>query len=242
MLPLLSTCPIRAVLLDVDGTLYYQDRLRSLMALELCTLPAMQMSYRAAYEAWRALSTFRRVREELRGLGEAEVCLARWQYVAAAQRAGWNTTALESLVAEWLYQRPLKYLRLCRRRGLTAFLTFLEHRGMQVGVFSDYPVMDKLRGLGCAERMSVALCATDPEINAFKPSPKGFLRACTLWGLRPEEVLYIGDRPEVDAVGAANAGMPCAILAHWAHRRVDNAARSKYDAFPSFTRLQHTLS
>jgi putative hydrolase of the HAD superfamily len=241
-LSLLSTCPIRAVLLDVDGTLYYQDRLRSFMALELCTLLAVQMSCRAAYEAWRALSTFRSVREELRSLGAAEVCLARWQYIAAAQRVGWHTTALENLVAEWLYQRPLKYLRLCRRRGLAAFLTFLERRGMQVGVFSDYPVMDKLRELGCAERMSVALCATDPEINAFKPSPKGFLRACTLWGLCPEEVLYIGDRSEVDAVGAANAGMPCAILEHWAYRRVDNAARSPYDAFPSFTTLQRALS
>ena len=241
-LPLLSTCPIRAVLLDVDGTLYYQDRLRFLMALELCTLPAVQMSCRAAYETWCALSTFRRVREELRNLGEAEVCLARWQYVAAAQRAGWNTTAIESLVAEWLYKRPLKYLRLCRRRGLTAFFIFLKHRGMHVGVFSDYPVMDKLRGLGCAERMSVTLCATDPEINAFKPSPKGFLRACTLWGLRPEEVLYIGDRPEVDAVGATNAGMPCAILEHQAYRRIDNAVRNTYEAFPSFTRLQRALS
>ncbi len=239
---MLSTCPVRAVLLDVDGTLYYQNRLRSLMALELCTLPVVQMSCRAAYEAWRALSTFRRVREELRSLGEAEVCLARWQYIAAAQRAGWHTTAVENLVAEWLYQRPLKYLRLCRRRGLAAFFTFLEHRGMQVGVFSDYPVMAKLRELGCAERMSVALCAIDPEINAFKPSPKGFLRACTLWGLRPEEVLYIGDRPEVDAIGAANAGMPCAILAHRPYRRVDNAARSTYDAFPSFTTLQRALS
>jgi FMN phosphatase YigB (HAD superfamily) len=241
-LPVLSTNPIRAVLLDVDGTLYYQERLRALMALELCTLPAVQRSGRAAYEVWRALRTFRRVREELRGGGEAEVCLARWQYVAAAQRAGWPTTAMETLVTEWLYQRPVKYLPLCRRRGLMAFLTCLAHRGMPVGVFSDYPVLDKLRGLGCAERMSVALCATDPEINAFKPSPKGFLRACTLWGLRPDEVLYIGDRPEVDAVGAANAGMPCAILAHWASRRGEIPARSPYATFPSFTRLQRVFA
>jgi FMN phosphatase YigB (HAD superfamily) len=42
--------------------------------------------------------------------------------------------------------------------------------------------------------MSLALCATSPEINAFKPHPKGFLHACALWGLPPEEVLYIGDR------------------------------------------------
>ena len=131
---------------------------------------------------------FRRVREGLRNVGEADVCLAQWQYIAAAQRTGWEPAVLESLVVEWLYQRPLKYLRFCRRRGLEAFCAFLENRGIQIGVFSDYPVMEKLKSLGVADRMSVALCATDPEINAFKPYPKGFLHACTLWGLRPEEV------------------------------------------------------
>jgi FMN phosphatase YigB (HAD superfamily) len=114
--------------------------------------------------------------------------------VETARRAGNDQVQIESVVIEWIHQRPLKYLRLCRRRGLEAFLTFLESKGIQVGVFSDYPVLDKLQALGLAERMSLALCATDPEINAFKPHPKGFLHACALWGLPPEEVLYIGDR------------------------------------------------
>jgi hypothetical protein len=46
---------------------------------------------------------------------------------------------------------------ICRRRGLEAFLTFLESQGIQIGVFSDYPVLDKLQALGLAERMSLAL-------------------------------------------------------------------------------------
>jgi hypothetical protein len=45
---------------------------------------------------------------------------------------------------------------------------------MQVGVFSDYPVIDKLKALDLLDRIPVALCATDPAINAFKPHPKGF--------------------------------------------------------------------
>lgn len=212
------------------------------MALELCSLPVVKISWRAAYDSWRALSIFRSVREELRSLRAEEACLARLQYTAAAQQAGWEPAAMESLVTEWLYQRPLKYLRFCRRRGLKIFLAFLANQGVQVGVFSDYPVMAKLKGLGVAERMSVALCATDPEINAFKPSPKGFLHACTLWGLRPEEVLYVGDRPEVDAAGAINAGMPCAILSRSVHPWVLNDATSTYKTFSSFERLQRGLA
>jgi HAD superfamily hydrolase (TIGR01549 family) len=182
------------------------------MGLELCALPFSIRSYRSAYRIWRSLRYFRRLREELRRLGEPAAALATLQYVEAAKRAGEESTQIESAVAEWIYQRPLKYLRLRRRRGLEAFLTFLEKQGVQVGVFSDYPVLDKLQALGCSERMSLTLCATDVDINAFKPHPKGFWHACALWGLSPGEVIYIGDRPEVDAVGAAHAGMPCALL------------------------------
>lgn len=241
MLHFLSTWPIRAVLLDVDGTLYYQQRLRALMALELGLLPVEQKSCKAAYHTWRAIGIFRRAREELRRLEAGDRCLDVLQYSTAAQQAGWETEAMERLVAEWLYQRPLKYLRFCRRRGLHTFFTFLRERNIQVGVFSDYPVIDKLRSLGCAEGVSIALCATQPEINAFKPSPTGFLRACTLWGVRPEEVLYVGDRPEVDALGAANAGMPCAILARQRCRRTHEHVPGPYRTFSSFKHLQRAL-
>src|SRR5215813_14173505 len=101
--------------------------------------------------------------------------------------------------------------------------------------------MDKLKSLGVADRMSVALCATDPEINAFKPHPTGFLHACALWGLRPEEVLYVGDRPEVDAVGALNAGMPCVILSQRARRARQREASSTYTTFASFAGLQRAF-
>ena len=123
-----------------------------------------------------------------------------------------------------------------------AFLTLLKHQGIQVGVFSDYPVLDKLQALGLAGMMSLTLCATDPEINAFKPHPKGFLHACALWGVFPEEVLYIGDRPEVDACGAANAGMPCALLGKRECVRGCGHSSVKYVTFSSFARLQHALT
>jgi HAD superfamily hydrolase (TIGR01549 family) len=212
------------------------------MAFELCALPLSLRSYRAAYRIWRSLSYFRRVREELRHLGESEDSLATLQYVEAAKRAGEDQAQLERVVVEWIYQRPLKYLRLCRRRGIEAFLTFLEDKGIRAGVFSDYPVLDKLQALGLAGRMSLMLSATDPDINAFKPQPQGFLHACALWGLPPAEVLYIGDRPEVDAVGAANAGMPCALLGEGAHLRGYSKASACYVTFSSFTRLQHALT
>jgi HAD superfamily hydrolase (TIGR01549 family) len=234
--------PIRAILCDVDGTLYHQGLLRALMVCELCTVPMTRRSWGGAQLTWRSLRFFRRIREELRSVEGAPTALQELQYHAAAQQGGVTHTAIEQAVNEWIYQRPLKYLKLCRRRGLEAFMTFLESRGLPLGVFSDYPVTDKLQSLGMADKVSVALCATDPEINAFKPCPKGFLYACALWGLSPEQVLYVGDRPEVDAAGAARAGMPCVILARQAPRRASHPEAHSYVTLPSFAGLQHALT
>jgi HAD superfamily hydrolase (TIGR01549 family) len=234
--------PLRAVLLDVDGTLYHQRHLRLLIALELCTLPLTTLSIRSAYHTWRSIRHLRCVREELRSWGESTGCLARLQYAEAAKQTQDQPAAVENAVSEWLYKRPLKYLRLCRHPGIEAFLSFLEHRGLQVGVFSDYPAIDKLKALGLFDRIPVVLCATDPEINAFKPHPKGFLRACAIWGVPPEEVLYVGDRPEVDAAGAAAAGMSCAIIAWKGSRSSQISSSPHYATLSSFAELQQVLA
>jgi FMN phosphatase YigB (HAD superfamily) len=120
-------------------------------------------------------------------------------------------------------------LRRCRRGGIEELLSSLASRGIPAGVFSDYPAREKLGALQLAEKIPLVACATDAEINAFKPHPRGFLWICERWGLGPAEVLYVGDRVEVDAQGAANAGMPCAILS----RRLGLAAKaSSPDAVP----------
>jgi HAD superfamily hydrolase (TIGR01549 family) len=233
---------IRAVLLDVDGTLYDQSCLRLLMAFELCRPLLSKRSFRSVLKTWRTIAHFRAVRENLRSLGEPEGCLARLQYLETAKQTGEEPVVIESVVSEWLYQRPLKYLRFCRRHGIEEFFAFLEQHNLQIGVFSDYPVLEKLQVLGLADWISVALCAIDPEINAFKPHPKGFLRACAIWGLFPEEVLYIGDRIEVDAVGAASAGLPCAILARTAGKYLQRDSLCNYVTYSSFAELQWALA
>jgi len=238
----LNNTKIRAVLLDVDGTLYYQRPLQCLMALELSTFPIINRSSTSAYHIWRSLAYFRRVREELRGLYHPEPCLAQLQYREVARQLGMEPADIEAIVSEWMFQRPLKYLTMCRRRGIVEFFAFLQDRRVQIGVFSDYPVFEKVSTLGLWQWVSVAICATDPEIDAFKPHPKGFLHACALWGLPPEEVLYIGDRVEVDAVGAASAGMSCAVLCGRGGIRHQMALSHPYLRCTYLKDLQHFLT
>lgn len=231
---------VRAVLLDVDGTLYHQNALRAFMALELATLPLAKFSYRSAARVWKIVRIFRRVREELRDLGAPLESLAELQYVQTAKQTGVDPAAVEKTVAEWIVWRPLKYLRLCRRRGVEEFFTFLRERNVPIGAFSDYPVVEKLSALQLSNFIAPALCATDPDINAFKPHPKGFLHASEIWGLSPNEILYVGDRHAVDAIGAAAAGMPCAIL-NWKARLKDPKDLHTCFTVSSFKELRHVL-
>jgi FMN phosphatase YigB (HAD superfamily) len=129
----------------------------------------------------------------------------------------------------------LKYLQFCRAAGLDRLLAALDAAGLRMGVLSDYPAEAKLEALGLAGRFSPVLCATDPGIDAFKPNPRGYLRACEIWGLSPADVLFVGDRADVDAAGAAAAGMPCAIVGRVPPPPAGSAAT--YTVFPSFERL-----
>src|SRR5205823_9772388 len=97
------------------------------------------------------------------------------QFIETARCLGLPREDVERTIVEWMFRRPLKYLRYCRRRGLVAFLSRLRRDGIAAGVLSDYPVRDKLAALGVCDRFSIAICTTDPEVNALKPHPAGFL-------------------------------------------------------------------
>ena len=203
---------VRAILFDLDGTLYYQAPLRLFMALELCTLPVILGSLKETRTVLRAIKCFRMRREALREVGNPSELLEDLQYHQAAVDAGMDAAEMEDIVSQWMYHRPLKYLKWCRRKGVVSFFAEAQRKGLALGVFSDYPAHEKLEALGLGSYVQLVLSATDRDINAFKPHPRGFLLACERWCVEPAEVLYVGDRPGVDAEGAAAAGMRCIIL------------------------------
>ena len=203
---------VRGVLFDVDGTLYHQQPLRAFMAAELAAAPFILGSVVRARTLARVLRAYRCAQEQLREAPANEHSIASLQISLTAKLTGVGESEVARVVAEWMGSRPLRYLRLCRRAGLLALLERLQRRDIRLGVLSDYPCESKLDALGLASHFAPILCAADPHINVFKPNPRGFLRACELWGISPGEVLYVGDRPDVDGQGARAAGMRCVIV------------------------------
>ncbi|MER6013784.1 HAD family hydrolase [Streptomyces bluensis] len=70
----------------------------------------------------------------------------------------------------------------------------------------------KLRVLGVRDRFESVLCAA--ELGVHKPAAEAFHAACTALALPPHEVAYVGDHPEIDGRGAADAG----LLSVWIDR------------------------
>jgi FMN phosphatase YigB (HAD superfamily) len=54
--------------------------------------------------------------------------------------------------------------------------------------------------------------AQDPEVQRFKPNPRGLEVALRQLGVEKHQALYVGDRPEVDAATACSAGTACVII------------------------------
>lgn len=71
---------------------------------------------------------------------------------------------------------------------------------------SSSPVQDrKLRVLGVRDHFEAVVCAA--EVGAAKPAAAAFHAACDALALPPAEVAYVGNEPDIDAGGAVAAGL-----------------------------------
>lgn len=198
----------RAVLFDLDGTMYLQRSVRARMAAELLAFVAAHpVSGRRTLAVLRA---YRRAQESLRHAGSPYD--PEGQIDLAVERSGVQRSEAQRTIAEWMSDRPLRHLARYRAPGLIPLLDGLEQRGLQLGVLSDYAVGEKLLALGVHGRFSQVLTASDPDVRVLKPNPRGFLLAALRWNVAPCEVLMVGDRHDVDGLGAAAAGMRAAIV------------------------------
>lgn len=211
----------KAVVFDLDGTLYFQKGLRRQMALRL-------LSY-YGFHFWKVkelflLKDFRSVKEhwnehiekmknspsmeDILSLNEQSVDKA--QYLFVAKKYHTDPGIVERVVDKWIYADPLLILKNHKDYEIADLMVKLKEKGVQCLIFSDYPVEDKLKAL----ELSVDGCysATASNINELKPSPKGLLTIMRENQLDAKELLMVGDRMEKDGQSAAAAGIDYLIL------------------------------
>ena len=197
----------RAVIFDVDGTLYRQSPLRREMARQLLLAHALHPL--RGRRVMRALSAYRHAQEDLRHASGPD--LAAQQLSAAAAQSGIDEATIQALVEQWMETAPLAVLGRFARPNLRSTLERLRAADIKLAVLSDYPAERKLTALGINDMFDVALCAQDPAVGVFKPSPRGIETAIDRLGVSSADSVYVGNRPEVDA-GAARAARVAAVI------------------------------
>ena len=189
---------IRAVAFDVDGTLYRNN------AMYLRSAP-----FFARHR--RLVVAFAAVRREIRSIRPIEN-LCRLQVEMTAQRLGWSVERASEEIDRHIYgtwQRiatgntPLP-------RAI-ALLEELRNNGFPTVALSDFPVEEKLVGMGIGHLFDHAF--SSEETNYLKPNAEPFERVAALVSLPPEKILYVGNSYRYDIEGAAAVGMKTAHVA-----------------------------
>jgi len=198
----------RALLVDIDGTLYHQGRVR----LGMMGLLTRAYLFRPieGRRVMRALSAYRHAQESLRATpSDPAIPLDQRQLQRAAADCSLTRDYLKQQADRWMFNEPLALLKKARRAGVAASFAELKTRGWKIAAVSDYPASRKLEALELD--VDAIVCAQDPDVQQFKPSSAGVEAALHRLHVDPQSAIYIGDREDVDGA-AARAARICSII------------------------------
>jgi HAD superfamily hydrolase (TIGR01549 family) len=188
-----------AWLIDLDGTLYHSRPVKAAMAAELL------------FRGWGAIGTlraFRKQHERLRDVPPTDLDPYQTQIARTAEHRGESTERVDSLVSEWMHERPGKWIRAFRRGELLAEIRGFRADGGKTALVSDYPATKKLAALGARDLFDVVVSSGETGgPSRLKPDPEGYATAARRLGVAPARCLVIGDRDDADGNAARAAGM-----------------------------------
>ncbi len=118
-----------------------------------------------------------------------------------------------------------------------AALGLIAAAGVPVAVLTngaDHVQHEKLAAVGLAGRVGPVFCCD--VIGFAKPDPRSYQHVCRQIGMPQERVLHVGDRYDLDVVGARAAGLAAVHL-----DREDNGPHDEADRITSLTELGRFL-
>lgn len=197
---------LELVILDVDGTLYLQSKLRKIMFFKILSYYLLRPW---KYKELFILYHFRKEREKRVGFSGEN--LQEEQYFWCSQKLNIKVEAVKVVVDRWIFTVPNESLKSCMYPGVSKFINDLKLKGVKTAIYSDYNSKNKLKKMGLDVDLEVS--STDPEVNSFKPLPKGLLMILSEMNIsNKNNCLYIGDRLELDGLCAKNAGIPFLLV------------------------------
>ncbi|CAI9099666.1 OLC1v1036522C1 [Oldenlandia corymbosa var. corymbosa] len=125
-----------------------------------------------------------------------------WQFIVSASTGCSDPQYFEEL---YNYYMTEKAWHLCDPNAEKVFQA-LKNAGVKIAIVSNFDTRLRplLKALNCDHWFDAV--AVSAEVEAEKPNPMIFLKACDLLGVNPEDVVHVGDDRRNDIWGARDAG------------------------------------
>jgi len=201
----MSLCDVRAVVFDAVGTLIYPDPPAPVVYAQVGAQYGSKLdanSIRPRFEiAFRAEDEIDR-RQDWRTSEERE--RERWRHIVARVL---NDVADPETCFQALFDHFSKPGAWRCDPSTPTVLSALADSGVMVGMASNYD--SRLRSVlaGKSDLAPLQTVCISSEIGWRKPSPEFFGAVCRSVGMRPANILFVGDDFENDMEGALKAGM-----------------------------------
>ncbi|MDR0514040.1 MAG: HAD-IA family hydrolase [Coriobacteriaceae bacterium] len=205
---------VKAVLFDVGSTLVLPRPDIDGVFFEMATLRGHSLAKEAVSACLGEVNDFYE-KEYLRDgdfwcspTGSVEIYLEMYRYLAHLLGLEHDAQGIAHAVWE-AYLKP-QYWQVIS--DVVPCLKSLRHEHLRLGIVSNWApnLADLIRGLLLAPYFESVIASAD--VGYRKPDPIIFEIALERMGIAPEEALHVGDRPDVDGIGAQKAGIMPIII------------------------------
>lgn len=152
------------IMVDMDGTLYWQKGLQVTMGLSLMKHALLE---KKGLRDLRVILRFRSFRDNM--LDTTDVDMQCYKQLAGEFHV--TEVIIEEIVKQWIYQLPLRHIARFADKELIQLLKAAKQAGKQVVIYSDYYPCDKQKHLELDDFKSYYYGI--PEIPFMKPNPAG---------------------------------------------------------------------
>ena len=184
---------------DVDGTLYYQNKLRLIMGKRLLTY---YLLHPLKFKDLIIIKNFRSLRENAKDTNGL--------FDITAKKCNVSVSRVNEVIKKWIYENPIDALIASKDDTLLAIIDKLKANGKTVVIWSDYEADDKLKALKLST--DYVYTAEQERVGELKPSPKGLKLIMSDLRVAKDKTIMIGDRMVKDGEAAKKAGCDYLIL------------------------------
>ena len=184
---------------DVDGTLYYQNKLRLIMGKRLLMY---YLLHPLKFKDLIIIKNFRSLRENAKDTNGL--------FDITAKKCNVSVSRVNEVIKKWIYENPIDALTASKDDTLLAIIDKLKANGKTMAIWSDYEADDKLKALKLST--DYVYTAEQERVGELKPSPKGLNLIMSDLNVPKDKTIMIGDRMVKDGEAAKKAGCDYLIL------------------------------